>query len=179
MPTPPDFTNGTALEASSLNSVGLWLVKSQTVGSGVSSVTVTDAFSASYDAYKITYTGGQASANVNLGTRLGATTTGYRMAMNGVTSVSGAVAAYDNNTNTTWIWTGGANTTYANYNIEVWQPFLARPTFVTSVLITNGADNYWVVRGSLADTTSYTSFAIIPSSGTLTGGTVCVYGYKK
>jgi hypothetical protein len=175
----PDFSPGEVLTAAAMDSIGLWLVSSTAVGTGVSSVTVTDAFSADYDAYKITYTGGQASAAVNLGTRLGATTTGYRMAMNGVTSVSGTVAAYDNNTNTTWIWTGGANTTYTNYNIEVWQPFLARPTFVTSTLITNGADNYWVVRGSLADTTSYTSFSIIPSSGTITGGTICVYGYRK
>jgi hypothetical protein len=175
----PDFSPGEVLTAAAMDSIGLWLVSSTAVGTGVASVTVTDAFSASYDAYKITYTGGVASASVNLGTRLGATTTGYRMAMNGVTSVSGAVAAYDNNTNTTWIWTGGANTTWVNYNIEVWQPFLARPTFVTSVLASNGADNYWQVRGSLADSNSYTSFTLLPSSGTITGGTICVYGYRK
>ena len=149
------------------------------VGSGVSSVTLNGVFSAEFDAYKITYTGGLASTAINLQTRLGSTTTGYRTAMNGVTAVSGAVAAYDNNTNTSWIWTGGASTTYCNYSVEIRQPFLSCPTFCENTLITNGADNYWVVRGSLADSNSYTAVTIFPSSGTITGGTMCVYGYRK
>jgi hypothetical protein len=149
------------------------------VGSGVSSVTLNGVFSAEFDAYKITYTGGVASASINLQTRLGSTTTGYRTAMNGVTTASAAVQAYDNNSNTSWIWTGGANTTWVNYNVEIWQPFLARPTFCQNILISNGADNYWTVRGSLADSNSYTSVTILPSSGTITGGTMCVYGYRK
>jgi hypothetical protein len=31
----------------------------------------------------------------------------------------------------------------------------------------------------LNDTTSYTSFELSPSSGTLTGGTIYVYGYRN
>jgi hypothetical protein len=175
----PDFSPGEVLTAAAMDSIGLWLVKSQAVGTGVSTVTVTNAFSANYDAYRITYTGGVANTATNLGTRLGATLTGYRMAMNGVTSVSGSVAAYDNNTNASWIWTGGADTGFANYNIELWQPFLARPSFVSSTLITNGSDNYWTVRGSLANNTSYTDFTILGLSGTITGGTIRVYGYRN
>ncbi len=37
---------------------GLRLIKKQTIGSGVASVSVTDAYSATYEAYKIIITGG-------------------------------------------------------------------------------------------------------------------------
>ena len=149
------------------------------VGTAVSSVVISGAFSAEFDAYKIVYTGGLASAGVNLQTRLGSTTTGYRSVMNGVSSASAAVQAYDNNTNTSWIWTGGASTTYCNYSVEIRQPFLSCPTFCENTLITNAADNYWNVRGSLADSNSYTAITIFPSSGTITGGTIAIYGYRK
>ena len=56
--TYPTFTNGQVLPASDLNAIGLWLVKSQTVGTGVSSVTVSNAFSADFDNYRIIYSGG-------------------------------------------------------------------------------------------------------------------------
>jgi hypothetical protein len=35
------------------------------------------------------------------------------------------------------------------------------------------------VSGMLNNTTSYTAFTITPSSGTMTGGTVRVYGYAN
>jgi len=37
----PVFASGDVLNASDMNGVGLWLVKTQAVGSGVASVTVT------------------------------------------------------------------------------------------------------------------------------------------
>ena len=37
MATPPDFSSGQVLTSSAMNSVGLWLVKTQTVGTAVSS----------------------------------------------------------------------------------------------------------------------------------------------
>jgi hypothetical protein len=77
MATPPDFTTGAVLTAAQMNAVGLWLVKTQTVGSAVPDVTVTDAFSADYDNYKILYTGGTASGAVGpLNMKLGSSTTG-------------------------------------------------------------------------------------------------------
>ena len=42
----PVFASGDVLNASDMNGVGLWLVKTQTIGTGVSSVVVTGAFSA-------------------------------------------------------------------------------------------------------------------------------------
>ena len=49
MATPPTFSSGSVLTAAQMNAVGLWLVKTQTVGTAVSSVSVTDVFSSNYD----------------------------------------------------------------------------------------------------------------------------------
>ena len=69
--TYPSFSAGEVFRAQDANAVGLWLVKSQTIGTGVSSVTVTDAFSADYDSYKIVISGGVGSATAVLRTQLG------------------------------------------------------------------------------------------------------------
>jgi hypothetical protein len=175
----PDFSPGEVLTAAAMDSIGLWLVKSQAVGTGVSSVTVNDAFNANYDSYKITYTNGVANTTTNIGTRMGGTTTNYRIAMQGTTITSGNASAYDNNTNSNWIWTGIAGTAYTNYNVEIWQPFLAKPTFVRANLMTNGADIIWTCAGSLADSNSYTAFTLLALSGTFTGGTIRVYGFRN
>ena len=50
---------------------GLTLVKTQTVGSGVSSVTVTDAFSATFDNYEILMSGGTQTATTDVKLKLG------------------------------------------------------------------------------------------------------------
>ena len=71
----PDFSPGEVLTAAAMDSIGLWLVKTQAVGAGVSTIVVSDAFSANYDNYLITYTGGSASTTMNLSLRLGTVTT--------------------------------------------------------------------------------------------------------
>ena len=52
------FTTGEVLTAADTNTYlansGLVLVKSQTIGTGVASVTISDAFSTTYDNYRIT-----------------------------------------------------------------------------------------------------------------------------
>jgi len=72
--------NGTGwvfLSTSRANPVGLDLVKTQTVGTAVSSVTVSDAFSSSYDSYKIIATGVAATGNGNVIFQLSGLTTAY------------------------------------------------------------------------------------------------------
>jgi len=75
------FTTGEVLTASDTNTYlansGLVYIKQQTVGNAVASVTVSDAFSSTYDNYKITYTGGASSGGGALKLTLGATVTGY------------------------------------------------------------------------------------------------------
>jgi hypothetical protein len=51
MPTPPDFTNGTALDASSLNAVGLWKIADGTFA-GATTFDVT-GFSSTFTEYRL------------------------------------------------------------------------------------------------------------------------------
>ena len=55
---------------------GLQLIKIQTIGSAVSSVTVSDVFNSIYDNYLVQLSGGVGSTAQNLNLTLGATATG-------------------------------------------------------------------------------------------------------
>ena len=176
MATPPDFVAGQVLTAAQMNAVGLWLVKSQTIGSAVSSVTVTDAFSADYDNYLITINNGAGSLGADLTLKFGSVVSGYYWNIigsawsatpGGAGSASDTIIRYCGNIDTT----NGYTT-----RIEVGSPFLSKQTTVrSSVAFTSGGYN---TIGMLNTTTSYTSFIIAPTSGTLTGGTIRVYGYN-
>jgi hypothetical protein len=175
----PDFSPGEVLTAAAMDSIGLWLVKSQTIGTGVSSVTVTDAFSADYDAYKIVVSGGVASATAVLQTQLGATATGYYYGGDART-YAGVTLNIQASNGTNW-YAGEASVNTIEMNIDVKQPFLAKNTTFTGSFGAARTDAYWLsVGGYLANTTSYTAFTITPSGGaTLTGGTIRVYGYRN
>jgi hypothetical protein len=59
------YYDGAAFQAVGASS-GLTLVKSQVIGTTVSTVTVTNAFSATYNTYKIVINGGVGSTSENL-----------------------------------------------------------------------------------------------------------------
>jgi hypothetical protein len=73
----PDFSPGEVLTAAAMDSIGLWLVKTVTIGSAVTSVPVADAFSSTYDNYLITVNGGASSTPNEIRLRLGSSTTNY------------------------------------------------------------------------------------------------------
>jgi hypothetical protein len=175
----PDFSPGEVLTAAAMDSIGLWLVKSQTIGSGVSSVTVTNAFSADYDAYKIVISGGVGSATAVLQTHLGATVTGYYYGGDART-YAGTTLNIQAANGSNW-YAGEASVNSLEMNIDIKQPFLAKNTTFTGAFASARTDGYWLsVGGYLANTTSYTAFTITASSAaTLTGGTIRVYGYRN
>jgi hypothetical protein len=179
MATPPDFTTGQVLTAAQMNGVGLWLVKTQTVGSAVPDVTVTDAFSADYDNYKILYTGGTASGAVGpLNMKLGSSTTGYySVGTYGLyTGTTGIVS--NNNVLGYWYYAGSANNVVGNIlNIDVMEPFnSAKYTHFNGFF--NVVDVAGTTGGYHAVNASYTSFTLTPGSGTISGGVISVYGYR-
>lgn len=173
----PDFSPGEVLSAGAMDQVGLWLVKSQTVGTGVSSVTVTGAFSSAYDNYRITFTGGVSSAaSTDLSLQLvGATGNNYDTVLFYTTFGAGTIAVASTTTSN-FAWAGQGTNQGATQMIDLLKPFLAEPTRYSSQFWAGGV-GYAQGRHTLA--TSYTGFTIIPASGTLTGGTISVYGYKK
>jgi len=173
---------GDAIDATvfGLPSAGLTLVKTQTIGSAVSSVTVTGAFSATYDNYLVTISGGVASTTTGLNLTLGSTATGYYRGGN-FTSYTGTTVSGINSSNaSSWLSASLGTTTSIDGRFELYDPFLTkntkiRATYVSTV--TNGES--YVFGGFLNDSTSYTAFTLTTTSGTLTGGTIRVYGYRN
>jgi hypothetical protein len=159
---------------------GLRLIKKQTIGTAVSSVSVTDAFSATYDAYKIIVAGGVSSAdNTNVNLRFGATTSGYIYSF-GIFAASVAVGQGSTSA-TSFANIGETDTNKIQVAFETVNPFIAQHTTVTSLGGYNTANqnSRTAYVGIIPNTTSYTDFTIIPNTGTFTGGTVYVYGYGK
>jgi hypothetical protein len=175
----PDFSPGEVLTAAAMDSIGLWLVKTQTVGTGVSSVTVTGAFSANYDRYRITIDNIAASTGGDLRFQLGSANTQYYGIYNYQVSTGTTQVFYQNNTANAYI--GGLATSGSqgeqSITFDISQPNKATRTAWTGQAFGN---NYYFNFGyQLADTTQYTAFTIFPGSGTLTGGTIRVYGYRN
>jgi hypothetical protein len=174
--TYPTFNSGDVLTAAEMNAVGLWLVKSQTIGSAVASVAVTGAFSSDYDNYKIIVSGGASSAQAFLTLQLGASTTGYYYANSGVTYAGAAFVGGVSNGSS--FQAGSAfigNGLIAN--VELQNPFLAKYTFSQS----SGMNTTFATPsiGYHGVATSYTGFTIAVTSGTMTGGTIKIYGYRN
>ena len=157
---------------------GLVLVKTQTIGSAVATVTVSDAFSATYDAYKITVTGGASSAaDTELEIQLGASTTAYDYSVI-YTGYNNTVAAVGGANQARWRYLGnGSGSNGLSLNIDLINPFLAKFTTYSSSIPNQGYAG--TNNGRHAVATSYTSFILQPNSGTLTGGEIRVYGYAN
>jgi len=160
-------------------SSALTLISATTVGTTVSSVAVSSAFSATYDNYKVVVIGGIMSDNTNLKLQLGATTTGYYAFVARGTVAGAADFTGDNNASSfARIGAGKTDGYYADINIG--DPFATKQTKVESTYIpTNTGSSMGKVTGFINNTTSYTAFTIIPDGGTMTGGAIYVYGYAK
>jgi hypothetical protein len=158
---------------------GLTLISTTTIGTAVSSVTVSNAFSSTYDNYKITMTGGTASTSGAGRLSLGATTTGY-YGFYVVGSYSGTTVTGENNNNTTAgfedCFFGSTNSLIMN--LDLFAPNLAKTTHANWSCANANTAGAWLVGGGfLNDSTQYTAFTLTPTTGTITGGTIRVYGY--
>jgi len=158
---------------------GLVFIKAETIGTTVSSVTVTGAFSSSYDNYRIIISGGVASTSSSMQMQLGATTTGYYDAGSFVAYNSTTVTGNVNSNAASWL--VGQNTADSlDSVVDLRSPNLAKNTHFSAQFsrsTTTGPN--WNVGGYLANTTQYTAFTVFPNTGTLTGGTIRVYGYAN
>lgn len=158
---------------------GLVYIKSQTIGTGVSSVTVTNAFSSTYDNYKIIVSGGVGSSGgTNLQLQLDGLTSGYYGGASTANYQTGAFVGFGMNGLSQWTYAGFVNTTICLADIDVYQPFLTARKWYRATPINSG-DGFGQAIGEVIHTSSITGFKIIPSSGTITGGTITVYGYRK
>jgi len=179
MATPPDFTSGAVLTAAQMNAVGLWLVKTQTIGTAVSSVTVTGAFSTDYDNYMITVTGGTFNTTLVWGVFQfnAAHTTSYYGAAQFI-DTAGAVTNQGTSNLGRLLVTRSSTTTAG---VSSWVVNVANPmTAVRKSIWGQCSGGNMVTHGGYYDSTStFSQFVLSPSAGTLTGGTIRVYGIRN
>jgi hypothetical protein len=154
----------------------LVLIKTQTIGTAVSSVTVSDIFSSSFDNYLITVNGGASSANGTLRLRFGSTTSGYYYQL--FFAVWGSTPLAEGSSTDSYISNVGVSLTNGlQMFCQVFNPNRATRTTVQAQNIRTS--DVGTTFGMLDNTTQYTAFDILASTGTLTGGTIRVYGYRN
>lgn len=164
---------------------GLHLIKTQTITSSVASVTVTGAFSATYDAYLLVLSNIGANASMNLTLQMGTNNANYYWSetSGAAYSTPSGNVVFSNGNNTTSYTTGiiAASGVSSGGTINVINPFIATTTMMTSF----GADVRTTgtgprnASGYHNSNTSFSSFTINATGGSLTAGNISVYGYAK
>ena len=170
---------GDAIDATvfGLGSAGLTLVSATTVGTAVSSVTISGAFSSTYQNYKVIFNGGVASGGTDIYLTLGAANTGYYSARMGWRYSNSSFDFSDSNNGSRFL-LGGGDTTHAGMNFDIQGPNLAKPTFVQGLFPSTTA--MAACGGYQSSSTQFTAFTFVGDGATtFTGGTVRVYGYKN
>jgi hypothetical protein len=166
-----------------MNAIGLWLVKTQTVSSGVATVSVNDCFSADYKTYRIimelngTTAGAFARFRVRVG---GADLTGSNYYRYGYTTgFASALTSYNGGPETSFSAVGQWGGSLASTAImDIYNPYATQRTgyLVNTNDVGSGAS--YNLNGVVDVTTSYTGFSVIASAGNFSGGTIRVFGYR-
>ena len=151
-----------------------------TVGSGISSVSVT-CFTTLYDNYRIIYSGGVGSAAIaDLSFVLVGITTGYYGGAFGVVWNTNGFGGKGLSNAAAFSYAGYSDTGGALMSLDVYNPNKAtRKYFRTDSYYSNTNEMFGIAQGTNGSTTQATAFTITPSTGTLTGGTIRVYGYRN
>jgi hypothetical protein len=156
--------------------------------SAVASQSVNDVFSAIYNNYKIVInlTGSTASTDLAFRLRVSGsdnTTSGnYRWAGLYVGSDASTVFGQNSGTGSDLFRIGGTGTGLANFDFNVYSPFISQQTGFNSSAATLGSSsvNYTDFRGgSMTVTTSYTGFTILPTSASNLTGTIRIFGVNQ
>jgi hypothetical protein len=175
--TSPTFAVGEILTAADMNKVGLWLVKSQTIGAGVSSVPITNCFNSDFRNYRVTFEGGVQSVNdAAIQLQFAAAAGHYaQMRYDAFSGVGSSTLPSFNQNFCYFGLSGQAN--QCTFSIDVYAPNLAEITKYSGSFTAN---NFYGTGGGLYfNTAQLTGFTIIFPGFTNTGGIVKVYGYRN
>lgn len=189
------FTTGEVLTASDtntyLNNGGMVYVNSWTVGSGVTSVTMTNAFPSDYNAFRLIWTGGTMTSSSgdsqialqvgNGGTWLN-TTSAYYQTLLYVLRASNTTprAAGGEGTNTNFAWVGGGGTSGAFVDCTIINVNLARTTHITSPAYAAWSDGgQGFTSGFINNTNTYADARLlVTGTGTMSSGKIYSYGFR-
>ena len=142
-----------------------------------SSTVFSSVFSATYQAYLVTFTNVLATVGDDFNLQLGATTTGYYYGGSGA-APTGGTAAVVAGSNVASFRVSTANATkYTGGNLWLYNPFLSTETTYQTVRINpDTTGNMVTIQGFLNNTTSYTAFTMAMASGSFSSGTINIYG---
>jgi hypothetical protein len=176
-------TLGDSIDASMFTALGTkkagMVLLNTTSFSAVSSQSVNDVFSTTYDNYLLLLRTTASSDNINIRMRVSATddtSANYSNLGLRITTTVDRIASYAQ----TSYRIGEASKGKSAIQAVIYGPFLAALTQFNG-LITNGFESPMengFQMGAHNVATSYTGFTLIPASGTMTGN-VSVYGYSK
>lgn len=166
---------------------GLVLIKSQTVGSTVSSQVVSDVFSANYESYRVvisnvtmssTSSGTVVYCKLHDGTN--PANSNYNDSFARIDIAATTVAGVTSNLGTNGVTIGRGVGDKFGTAFDMVMPALATHTIFPQLSAVNVSTGYIYIGAGMHQTsTAYTGFQIAPSTGTLTGGTIRVYGYRN
>lgn len=179
------FTTGEVLTASDTNTYlansGLVYVSTTTVGSAVTSVTINNVFTSTFDAYKLVARGVVCSTEGSAALQLTASTTPLTTGYYGALIFSGTGTLQQVvNTNAAsfgFICAHG-NTAGLSLDVDIHSPAKTEMTWVANASYMR-FEYYGSFNAYSNSSSAYDGFKIFPQSGTLTGGTITVYGYRK
>lgn len=180
----PDFSSGEVLTSSDMDRVGLWRITRVTIGNAVSSVAVSNCFSSNFDNYRLILSDATVSVGGSIGLQLNnATGSSYYMGGIYMTFTSATINGYGPAANTRWNDVWAAETVQSTGALDLFSPNKAKPTTGTCMSVKAGSGGATLAHYSLnmlENTTSqHTGFTLYPVSGTMTGGTITVYGYNS
>jgi hypothetical protein len=161
-----------------LTNSGLVFVKQQTIGTGVTSVTMTDCFSSQYDSYRVVVANGNGSTAANLQFQFQGRTANYYGSIYYDLHTGGdtGTARRSNGANLLICITSSLG--YYNSDFNVSGVNNGRPN-ISGTHYGNGYAGWFGGVCDTGSTITVTGITLSPSTGTLTGGTITVYGYRK
>jgi hypothetical protein len=162
------------------NTAGLVHISRTTIGTAVSSLTLSGIFSADYDNYRILISGGSGSSNQFIQFSFpGAATAAYNtQIVYGAWSTGTASASGSSGADPYFPYMGTVTPTSLQGCVDIQSPYLTEQTFLGSFYARPGHIGAWC-SSVLNDSSSYTGITVAPASGTFSDGNIDVYGYAK
>ena len=156
---------------------GLTLISTTTIGSAVSSVTVSSVFSSTYDNYRVIVNNTTSTAANGFGLTFNNSAGSTYQSVLNYTAI-GAGSGVESEVNATKI-KAGITTISSKFGLsgDFLSPNIAAATqyIGLGISLSYGTSSMGYDTG----TTAHTGFTFTPVAGTLTGGTIKVYGYQN
>lgn len=156
---------------------GLRFIKNINIGTGVSTVVVSDVFSSTYSNYRILITDpvGSIVYQTQVNIRLGAMTNNGYGGFLWTANAQGLNGVYSGGNTSTVPLFHAFNGAGTQVSFDIHNPYASTATSWSGTT-SNGA-RFAFIGGQHLGTTSFTSFTLSTSSGTISGGIIQIYGY--